>query len=76
MDAPDTPKTLTATAILNQKIAMGDEARARVEAAPVELRRGADVLGVTPEVLEVMRAVKQQFDPHRVLAPGRIAEGL
>ncbi len=40
MDAPDTPQTLSATAILNQKIAMDDEARARVEAATAKLTAG------------------------------------
>ncbi len=48
----------------------------RLESGPADLRRSLDVLGVPAEVLDLMRAVKRRFDPHRVLAPGRIAEGL
>ncbi len=40
MDAPDTPKTLSAAAIVDRKLAMSDEARARVEAASAKLTAG------------------------------------
>ncbi|RMG96727.1 MAG: hypothetical protein D6705_10410 [Deltaproteobacteria bacterium] len=40
MAAPDTPESLSATAVLNQKIAMSDEARARIEAATAKLTAG------------------------------------
>ncbi len=59
-----------------RRLACRGGGNARVEAAPPELRRGTDVLGVPAETLDLMRAVKRRFDPHRVLAPGRIAEDL
>lgn len=39
--------------------------------APVELKTGLDVWGRQPETLPVMRALKAEFDPNRILNPGR-----
>jgi glycolate oxidase FAD binding subunit len=37
-----------------------------------ELKRQIDVFGeVPPKTLELMRRVKQQFDPKGILSPGR-----
>jgi glycolate oxidase FAD binding subunit len=44
---------------------------ASVLAAPVAWKRGIDVWGKAPETLDLMRALKTQFDPARVLNPGR-----
>jgi glycolate oxidase FAD binding subunit len=44
-----------------------------VLAADPVLKRGIDVWGQTPDTIEVMRAIKLEFDPHRVLNPGRFA---
>jgi glycolate oxidase FAD binding subunit len=44
-----------------------------VLAADPVLKRGIDVWGRTPETIDVMRAIKQEFDPYRVLNPGRFA---
>ena len=44
---------------------------ASVLAAPAAWKRGIDVWGKTPETLDLMRALKAQFDPARVLNPGR-----
>jgi glycolate oxidase FAD binding subunit len=44
-----------------------------VLAADPILKRDLDVWGRTPETIDVMRAIKQEFDPHRVLNPGRFA---
>jgi glycolate oxidase FAD binding subunit len=44
-----------------------------VLAADPALKRGIDVWGRTPETIDVMRAIKHEFDPHRVLNPGRFA---
>ena len=40
-------------------------------AAPPAWKSGLDVWGRPPETLDVMRALKEQFDPGRVLNPGR-----
>lgn len=42
-----------------------------VLAAPEGVKAGIDVWGPPPETLDLMRALKQQFDPGRVLNPGR-----
>lgn len=42
-----------------------------VLAAPPDWKQGIDVWGKEPDGFGVMQAVKQQFDPHRVLNPGR-----
>ncbi len=47
-----------------------------VESAPAEWKRGRDVFGRAPEALPLMRALRQRFDPERVLAPGRFVRGV
>jgi glycolate oxidase FAD binding subunit len=47
-----------------------------VLAAPAEWKEGIDVWGATPETIDIMRALKAQFDPRRVLNPGRFAGGI
>jgi glycolate oxidase FAD binding subunit len=42
-------------------------------AAPPAWKQGIDVWGRPPDALDVMRALKEQFDPARVLNPGRFA---
>ena len=42
-------------------------------AAPPDWKRGLDVWGSLPDGFEVMRSLRQQFDPGRVLNPGRFA---
>lgn len=42
-------------------------------AAPPAWKAGLDVWGAAPETLDLMRAMKDQFDPQRVLNPGRFA---
>jgi glycolate oxidase FAD binding subunit len=44
-----------------------------VLAAPAEWKARIDVWGATPETIDIMRALKEQFDPGRVLNPGRFA---
>ena len=45
-------------------------------AAPPEAKRSLDVWGRTPMTIDVMRALKAEFDPTRVLNPGRFAGGI
>jgi glycolate oxidase FAD binding subunit len=40
-------------------------------AAPSELKQSVDVWGLPPPALALMRKIKQQFDPHGMLNPGR-----
>ncbi len=42
-----------------------------VLAAPLSLKRDIDIWGPAPETLDLMQALKRQFDPSRVLNPGR-----
>lgn len=41
--------------------------------APVALKQGRDVWGATPATLDVMQSLKNEFDPNRVINPGRFA---
>jgi glycolate oxidase FAD binding subunit len=47
-----------------------------VTEAPVELKRAVDVWGPPGDAIELMRRVKRQFDPDRLLAPGRFVGGI
>jgi glycolate oxidase FAD binding subunit len=51
-------------------------AKARIEWAPVELKRAVNVWGEGRPDFELMRRVKQIFDPENVLSPGRFAGGI
>ncbi len=42
-----------------------------VEVCPLDLKRRLDVFGEPPPSFDLMRRVKQQFDPNGVLSPGR-----
>jgi glycolate oxidase FAD binding subunit len=58
--------------------ALLERARARgwasfVESAPAEVKRQLDVFAPDADALPLMRALKQRFDPKRVLSPGRFA---
>ncbi len=44
-----------------------------VLAAPDDVKRSIEVWGDVPETIDLMRRLKQEFDPSRVLNPGRFA---
>ncbi|MFN8594539.1 MAG: FAD-binding protein [Thermomicrobiales bacterium] len=44
-----------------------------IHAAPPDWKKGIDVWGPMPEGFDVMRALRDQFDPGRVVNPGRFA---
>ncbi|MDQ3410522.1 MAG: hypothetical protein M3509_00210, partial [Chloroflexota bacterium] len=56
-----------------QMILLGLANNLTILAAPPAWKAGLDVWGRTPETLDLMQAMKEQFDPHRVLNPGRFA---
>jgi glycolate oxidase FAD binding subunit len=43
--------------------------------APAEVRAAVDLWGPVPG-LGLMRAIKDQFDPQHMMAPGRFAGGI
>jgi glycolate oxidase FAD binding subunit len=47
-----------------------------IEKAPPELKRGLDVWGPARPDFWLMRALKDQFDPHHILNPGRYLGGI
>lgn len=51
-------------------------AKARIEFAPTELRHAVNVWGSSRPDFELMRRVKEVFDPQNVLSPGRFAGGI
>jgi len=44
--------------------------------APAELKQSIDVWGYTGNALQVMSDIKEKFDPHQLLSPGRFVGGL
>jgi glycolate oxidase FAD binding subunit len=42
-----------------------------IESAPAEVKEKINVWGVEPDGLDIMRRLKERFDPTRVLSPGR-----
>lgn len=47
-----------------------------VESAPPAVRRAFDAWGTPPPAFALMRALKERFDPQRLLAPGGFVGGL
>jgi glycolate oxidase FAD binding subunit len=47
-----------------------------VERAPVEVKLAAGVWGAAPDGVEIMRTLKDEFDPKGVLSPGRFVGGI
>jgi glycolate oxidase FAD binding subunit len=47
-----------------------------VRSAPPELKRTVDVWGPAGDTLELMRRVKERFDPTRTMGPGRFVGGI
>ncbi|MCH7606023.1 MAG: FAD-binding oxidoreductase [Chloroflexi bacterium] len=47
-----------------------------VETAPPEVKRRIDVWGDLPEGIEIMRRIKEKFDPRGILNPGRFVGGI
>jgi glycolate oxidase FAD binding subunit len=77
--------TVALTAPPAQTAALIDDLRARLRAdggMAVVLRTAADISddidrwGGSPPAIAVMRAVKQQFDPNRLLNPGKFVGGI
>lgn len=58
-----------------QKIARSAGGRARLERAPLRVKRASDVYGAADDALRLERALKQRFDPAGILNPGRSAGG-
>jgi glycolate oxidase FAD binding subunit len=56
-----------------QAILLGLADTVTILAAPPAWKRGLDVWGRLPEGFEVMRSLRQQFDPQRTINPGRFA---
>ncbi len=44
--------------------------------APIKLKQQLEVWGYTGNALDIMRGIKQQFDPGNILSPGRFVDGI
>ncbi len=47
-----------------------------LESAPTSIKREMDVWGSLPSGFEIMRQLKEKFDPNHVLSPGRYVGGI
>ena len=65
--------SLTAKSLAGlQSHLLGSSAHVTIMVAPPELKEGIDIWGRWPETLSVMRALKAEFDPNRIINPGRM----
>jgi glycolate oxidase FAD binding subunit len=58
------------------EFAAAHRAQASIPFAPTELKRRVNVWGPTREDADLMRRVKNAFDPDNIFAPGRFAAGI
>jgi glycolate oxidase FAD binding subunit len=56
-----------------QGILLGLAETATIRSAPPSWKQGIDVWGRLPEGFDVMRSLREQFDPKRTINPGRFA---
>jgi glycolate oxidase FAD binding subunit len=56
-----------------QGVLLGIADTATILAAPPSWKHGIDVWGRLPEGFDVMRSLREQFDPKRTINPGRFA---
>jgi len=56
-----------------QGILLGLAETATILSAPPSWKQGLDVWGRVPEGFDVMRSLREQFDPKRTINPGRFA---
>ena len=47
-----------------------------IEQCPPAVKRNIDVWGDTPQGIEIMRRIKEKFDPSGILNPGRFVGGI
>ncbi len=57
-------------------LASAERGHAVLFAAPAHLKQAIDVWGPPPATYSLMRKIKQQFDPHGLLNPGRFIGGI
>jgi glycolate oxidase FAD binding subunit len=71
------PSRLGAAVERLRAFALADDGSVVIERGPAALRAAVDPWGPVPApALELMRALKQEFDPRRTLNPGRFAGGI
>lgn len=74
---PVVDPTLLAETARTLRVAAGNAGGALVvESCPVSVKRALDVWGPVGSGMTIMERLKQQFDPDRLLSPGRFAGGL
>jgi glycolate oxidase FAD binding subunit len=56
-----------------QNILLGLADTVTIMAAPPSWKQGIDVWGRLPDGFDVMRSLREQFDPKRTINPGRFA---
>ncbi|MEG4275503.1 MULTISPECIES: FAD-binding oxidoreductase [unclassified Microcoleus] len=69
----------TATAETLLQVRRGCEAKGgflTVLAAPADIKQQLDVWGYTGSAIDLMRRIKQQFDPENILSPHRFISGI
>lgn len=71
----DEPATVAAIHRVRE-LAAATGGTAVVERCPPAVKRNIDVWGDTPQGIEIMRRIKEKFDPSGILNPGRFVGGI
>ena len=74
-EAFDEPATLKAIQRVRE-LATAAGGSAIVERCPAAVKRNIDVWGDSPQGIEIMRRIKEKFDPSGILNPGRFVGGI
>jgi glycolate oxidase FAD binding subunit len=59
-----------------RQFALGRGGSAVVRGAPLQIKQAVEVWGPVGDALPLMRRVKEQFDPDRIVSPGRFVGGI
>ena len=70
------PETIASTLAELRRHASSVGGNLILETAPVEVKREIDVWGTIGSGSEIMNQIKAQFDPSRLLNPGRFVDGI
>jgi glycolate oxidase FAD binding subunit len=70
------PKTIAFTLARLREHASSIGGNLILETAPIEVKRHIDVWGAVGDSFDIMKKIKVQFDPGRLLNPGRFVAGI
>lgn len=71
------PASLTPESLLQiRSICQSHQGFLTIQAAPLSFKQALDVWGYSGNALDLMKRIKQQFDPETLISPGRFVGGI